>query len=108
MSNYLNLDEFLTGIIGGTEDFVIEGLGTIKIKALDYLDIKEITTQSKNDDLEAGLLMVFKGIAEPKLSMENLEQLGKAKPGLIAAISKRVSQLSGMSEDSEKKVGIGS
>lgn len=108
MNTYLNLDEFLTGIIGGTEDFIIEGLGTIKIKALDYLDIKEITNQSKNDELQAGLLIAFKGIAEPKLSMEHLDQLGKAKPGIIAAISKRVSQLSGMSEDSEKKVGIGS
>lgn len=108
MNKYLNIDEFLTGIVGGIEDFEIAGLGIIQIKALDYLDVKNITTESKGDELQAGLLIAFKGIVEPKLSVENLEQLGKAKPGIIALISKRVSQLSGMSEDSEKKVGIGS
>lgn len=106
--SYLSADDFLTGITGGTEDLTIPGVGTIKVRALDYLDLQRINREAGGDEMQAGFLMAAVGIAEPKLSEQQLEQLQKARPGVIAQISKRVSELSGMSKSAENLAGAGS
>jgi hypothetical protein len=106
--SYLSADDFLVGITGGTDDLSIPGVGTIKVRALDYIDVQRINKESAGDEMQAGFLMACSGIVEPKLSADHLAQLQKARPGVIALISKRVSELSGMREDIEKKAGNGS
>jgi len=55
-----------------------------------------------------GLKMAQAGIVTPALTTEQAERLQDSNPGVVAAISKRIAELSGMAEDVEKKVGDGS
>lgn len=108
MTTYLSADDFLTGITGGTEDFEIPGIGKIQIRSLSVADVKTIDAKAKGNEIDAGLLMAAAGIVEPKLSAEQLEKLQSARPGIIAKISRRVSQLSGMTAEADPLVGAGS
>jgi hypothetical protein len=104
---YLNLDDFLTGITGGTADLDI-GIGVVKVRALEFAEVQAIRHQAGDDDLMAALLTAMTGLVEPKLSREHLEQLNHARAGVIGTISRRILELSGMAEEAEKKVGTGS
>lgn len=107
---YLSADELLAGVVGGTIDCTIEGLGKVKLRALEYMELKEIAKQSGGDDLEAGFLIGVKSLEQPQLTKEQVELLRKAKPGAIATIVKKARVLSGMSdpEETEKNSGGGS
>lgn len=108
MSNYLSANDFLTGIAGTSEDFEIPNLGTIQIRSLSVMDVRRIEKEGEGDPMKMGLLMTQAGIVNPKLTQEQAERLQDSHPGTVAAISKRISVLSGLSEDVEKKVGNGS
>lgn len=108
MATILTAEDFVTGITGITEDLTIPGLGTIRVKSLSVLEVKQIDAKAKGDQIETGLLMASSGIAEPKLSSEQLDQLQNARPGIIAQISRRVAQLSGMTAEADPLVGAGS
>jgi len=108
MGNYLSADVFITGIAGTSEDFEIPNLGTIQIKSLSVMDVRRIEQEGENDPMKMGLLMAQAGIVKPVLSPEQAERLQHSHPGTVAAISKRISVLSGLSDDVEKKVGNGS
>jgi hypothetical protein len=105
---YLQLDDFLTGITGGTTDMEIPGLGTIQVRALEFGEVQAIRTKAGDDEMQLSLHSVLVGMVAPALSEEHLTALHKARPGVIAAISTRILELSGMTDNSEKKVGIGS
>ena len=105
---YLELDEFFTGITGGTADLDI-GIGIVKVRALEFVEVQAIRQEAGDDELQLSLLSIVTGLVEPKLDHEHLSRLNKARPGVISAISRRILQLSGLTEDGEKKqVGTGS
>lgn len=108
MSTYLTANDFLTGIAGTSEDFEIPGLGMIQIRSLSVMDVRRIDKEAGGDPMQMGLLMAQVGIVNPKLSAEQAARFQDSHPGILAAISKRISVLSGLSEDVEKKVGNGS
>lgn len=108
MAKYVNADDFLLGIVGGAADLEISGVGTIKVRALDYLDLERIHAEADGNEVRAGFMMASAGIVEPKLNEEHLGLLQKARPGVIAAISRRVQELSGIREDMENLAGGGS
>lgn len=102
MGKYLSADEFLAGITGESVDFEIAGLGTVKVRALEFAEIQKIDREAKGDNLQSALLMVLYGLVEPALTQANLEALQKAKPGIIRQLSDHVSKISGMGQDPEK------
>ena len=105
---YLELDEFFTGITGGTSDLDI-GIGIVKVRALEFVEVQSIRQEAGDDELQLSLLSIVTGLVEPKLDHAHLARLNKARPGVISAISRRILQLSGLTEDGEKKqVGTGS
>ncbi len=108
MATTISKNDFLAGITGKPVEFEIPDLGTVKVKALDYLDVQNLVNECGNDQLKLGLLIAYRGLVEPKL--DSPEQLHIAKPSVIRAISQRVQELSGMvsAEDIEKKAGNGS
>lgn len=108
MSKYLSADELLTGIIGGTKDVVIDGLGSVQVRAIEYMEMKLIRQEAEDDEMRAALLLVIRGLEQPKLEGAQLDSLEKARPGVIVALAKAVQELSGLGADIEKKVGTGS
>ena len=100
--SYLELDEFFTGITGGTADLDI-GIGIVKVRALEFVEVQAIRQEAGDDELQLSLLSIVTGLVEPKLDHEHLSRLNKARPGVISAISRRILQLSGLTEDGEKK-----
>lgn len=106
--SYLSAIDFITGITGGTADLEISGVGVIQVRALEYMDLQRITSTAAGDDVLAGLLVAGAGIANPKLTEDQLAKLQSARPGVIATIAKRVMALSGMGKDAENLVGAGS
>ena len=107
-SNYLSIDDFFIGITGSAGDLELSGLGTVKVRSLEALEVQQIRAQAGDNEMEMSFLSIVYGMVEPALSRDHLEQLHRAKPGVIAAITRRIMELSGMVEDSEKKVGTGS
>lgn len=99
MSKYLSADEFLTGIVGGTQDLELAGIGTIQIRALTILDVERIARESADNDVRAGLLMAAAGIVDPVLSPEQMQRIEQARPGIVATISQAVQRLSGIARD---------
>ena len=99
---YLELDEFFTGITGGVSDLDI-GIGIVKVRALEFVEVQSIRQEAGDDELQLSLLSIVTGLVEPKLDHEHLSRLNKARPGVISAISRRILQLSGLTEDGEKK-----
>ena len=99
---YLELDEFFTGITGGVSDLDI-GIGIVKVRALEFVEVQAIRQEAGDDELQLSLLSIVTGLVEPKLDHEHLSRLNKARPGVISAISRRILQLSGLTEDGEKK-----
>lgn len=108
MSNYLSASDFITGIAGTSEDYEIPGVGVIQIRSISVMDVRRIDKEANGDQVAMGLLMVQAGIAIPKLTPEEAARLEESHPGIVGEISKRISVLSGLSEDVEKKVGSGS
>lgn len=108
MATIISKNDFLTGITGKPVELEVPDLGTVKVKALDYLDVQNLVAECGDDQLKLGLMIAFKGLVDPKL--DSPEQLQIAKPSVIRTISKRVQELSGMVDaaDLEKKVGNGS
>ena len=105
---YLKLDDFLTGITGGTTDLEIKGLGTVKLRALEFGEVQAIRQAAGDDDMQSAKLSVLAGMVEPKLTEAHLAALDKARAGVIGLISQRVLGISGMTAEAEKKVGNGS
>lgn len=99
---YLSTDDFLAGILGESVDYEVAGLGTIKLRSLEMVEVQKIRAATA-DDIDTAMQTVIYGMVEPKLSTENLAALGKARPGVINQIGRRIMELSGMVDDDEKK-----
>ena len=108
MNGYLSADDFLTGIVGGEEDIELTGIGKVRIRSLEALEIQQIRAQAADDEMQMSFLAVLQGLVEPELSADHLSAIQRAKPGIIAILTRRIMEISGMGEDFEKKVGIGS
>jgi hypothetical protein len=106
--SYLSIDDFFSGITGSAEDLALPGLGTVRVRSLEAIEVQQIRAQAGDNEMEMSFLSIIFGMVEPALSREHLEQLHRAKPGIVATITRRIMELSGMVEDSEKKAGSGS
>lgn len=105
---YLNIDDFFTGITGGEDDLELPGLGSVRVRSLEALEVQQIRQQAGDNDMEMSFLSIVAAMVEPKLDREHIEKLHRAKPGVIALLTRRIMELSGMVDESEKKVGSGS
>jgi len=105
---YLNIDDFLTGITGGEDDLELPGLGSVRVRSLEALEVQQIRQQAGENDMEMSFFSIVAAMVEPKLDRDHIEKLHHAKPGVIALLTRRIMELSGMVDESEKKVGNGS
>jgi len=110
MSNqsYLTAEDLLKGITGESEDYEIEGLGTIQIRSLSVSEVQRIyaeaATNKKGEDHDTGKLMalaLFYGLVQPKLGKNAIAKLIDGKAGPVLNAAKRIMELSGMSDEDE-------
>ncbi len=92
----LSKRDFLDGIVGKAVDLEVEGLGTVKVKSLTVLQMKELQTQYEGDEIGAAIGAVVKGMVEPSLDEDDVPTLYNAIPGTVMQISKRIMELSGL------------
>lgn len=114
MGKYLSKADFLAGITCQPVDFEVPNLGWVKLRSLTTLESGEMNKRYGGDGIAMMLFATQVGLIEPAFDASELEQLGQARPGVIQAISDRILELSGITddkatqEDLEKKVGSGS
>lgn len=97
----LSKRDFLDGIVGKSVDYTVEGLGDVKIKSLNIAATKEIQNEYAEDPIGAALVSVIYGMVEPQLDKDDLATLYEGKPGVIMQLAKRISELSGLVEDTD-------
>jgi len=98
---YLSADDFLAGVMGEAVDYQVKGLGWVKVRPLEYAEVQKLYSKYEKDVMALTFHVAVAGIAEPKLSEDQVKQLEKARAGVITDISKRIMELSGMSEAAE-------
>ena len=99
--SYISADDFLSGVTGEELDFDVPGLGMVKIRSLTTREVGKINREADGDPGKMMAMAVRDGLVEPQLSGDVLAVLNDAKPGPIADISRRIIELSGMSEEAE-------
>ena len=95
----LSKADFLSGICGDSVEFVIENVGTILLRSLTVKELRIIANDYKDDEIGAATVTLIYGMVEPSLAKEDLGILENAVPGIIMKISKRISELSGLDNE---------
>jgi len=95
---YLSAADFLAGVQGQAVDYEVEGVGVVKLKGLTTAQAKTLYAKHSGDEIGLMLGAVGMGLVDPRLSEEQIEQLGDASVGRISGIAQRVLQLSGMAD----------
>jgi hypothetical protein len=108
LPKYLTPDEFFAGIVGEAEDYEVPGLGTIQIRPLTLMESRQLSQEHADDEVGLTIAAVQMAMVKPAMPAESVEKLQGAAAGKFMLIANRVMQLSGMADDSEKKVGGGS
>ena len=108
MANYLSIDDFLLGIQGEECDVELAGLGVVRVRSLEAVEVQQISTTAAGDNMQMSMLAILSAMVQPKLDADALAALQKAKPGPIATLAQKIMAISGMGVDFEKKVGNGS
>lgn len=81
------------------EDFDIDGVGTIRIRALSRAEALKLP----DNQSESEAVILSRGIVDPVLTVHEVKRWLEASPaGELQAVSQRIAQLSGMLEDSAK------
>lgn len=100
MSKYLSTDDFLAGATARAIDHEIPGLGTVKVRGLETLELEQIDAAvGDGGNMRWALLAVSAALVEPKITPEQAEHM---IPGVVKDISVVVARLSGLSGDAEK------
>lgn len=92
--------DFLAAISGGTETYEVAGV-TVELRSLGYSEMEELNTTYADRNMEMAFQALARALVSPKLTPEQLDQLRRAKPGFIVALSQRVMQISGVMEEDE-------
>lgn len=97
--SYISADDFLTGVLGQAADFEVSGVGTVQVRSLTFAEVRSINQAHKGDEEGIALAAVVTGLVQPALSAEQAARLEQARPGVVAELSQRIMQLSGMMDD---------
>lgn len=111
MTKYLGNAEFLASLAKQEHDHEIPGVGVVRIRSLTTREVHDLRHRymSKGDD-QVGMFQIeslLMAMVDPKLSKENLEAMLEGRPGIIANISDRILELSGLTEESKNGHGGG-
>lgn len=104
VSPYLSADDFLAAVMGESDDLDVEGVGTIRIRALTLAEVDAVrrrATPKKGDDPDAGKLMawaLYYGMVEPKLPEAAVERLLTGSAGKLTKVARRIMAISGLSD----------
>lgn len=100
MTTYISVDEFLAGATAQAVDHEIAGLGTVKIRGLETMELELIDGAiGDGGNMRWALLAVAAALIEPKITPEQAEHM---IPGVVKELSEVVARLSGLSNDAEK------
>lgn len=99
----MNKQDFLNSIIGKPTQINVEGM-YLSIKSVSIEDLELIESTSSNNADRALLLIVY-GLVDPKLEKEDIDQLKKAKPGLIMKLAEMITKISGLTDEDESPTG---
>ena len=95
----IDKSQLLSAIAGKEREVEIPGIGNIKIKSLEFSEVKEIQDKAKDDMMLTALYIVRYGLVEPALTDEDIVTLYKGQPGKISKISAEISKVSGMVDE---------
>ncbi len=87
--------EFLAAVSGKTHLFEVAGV-TVELRSLEWAEAEELLSKYRDNAPQMAFQAAVKGIKSPPLNEAELQQLSKAMPGAIQAISGEVMRLSGM------------
>lgn len=100
MSKYLSTDAFLAGATARAIDHNIPGLGTVKVRGLETLELEQIDAGvGDGGNMRWAILAVATALVEPKITPGQAEHM---IPGVVKELSEVIAQLSGLSGDAEK------
>lgn len=103
-NGHLTKEQLLAALAVREEDYDLAGIegilnfGTIRIRGLNVSD--GLPALQQQDDPAARLKMIcLMGIVEPKLTPEDLDELGECSAELVSNLALRIMQISGMVAD---------
>lgn len=107
---YLTKADLLAGITLKPQDLEIEGLGLVQVRGLGLAELDEIQVQANGRDLLLALYGAQRGLINPQLSTEELNQLAYGDAQIVSNIAERVFSLSarGDRKEIDPLVGNGS
>ncbi len=108
MSSYLSIDAFLAGATAQAVDHEIAGLGTVKVRGLETMELEQIDAQiGDGGNMRWALLAVATALVEPKITTEQAERM---IPGVVKDLSEVIARLSGLgnAEKNDSPPGAGS
>lgn len=98
----LSKTDFLSGICGDSVEFEIENVGTVMLRSLTVKELRSLANDYKDDEIGAATATLLYGLVEPKLEKSDMATLENAVPGIIMKISKRISELSGLENETSE------
>lgn len=103
MSEAISKDALLNFSFG-VEEFMIEGLGMVRIKALTRAQALSV----RGVDMEFAVMeqtLISYAFVEPKLTIEDVKRIQESTPaGLLEPVTDRIAKLSGMKADKPKEL----
>lgn len=107
MSNYISADDFLTGILGTSEDYVVPTVGTVRIRPLTMAEARALSQKYGGDTFGLTIGAIVAGLEQPRLTEEQVAQLERGAAGPMSELAQRIMALSGMITDKaiEEKLG---
>lgn len=86
------------------EDLEIEGVGTIRIRALSRYEIMVAGKANPDDVLAMEQQMLSIAVLDPKLTEKEVAQWQKSSPlGQVQEVIQAINRLSGVTKDSQKE-----
>lgn len=100
MAIYLSVDAFLAGATAQAIDHDVPGLGTVRVRGLETLELEQIDAAvGDGGNMRWALLSVATALVEPKITPEQAERM---IPGVVKDLSEVIARLSGLAKDAEK------
>lgn len=93
---YLSASDLLAGIMGKAEDYALQDVGTVRIRALTVAEVQDLYRTHKGDDMALMVGSIAVGMTDPVLSPEQAQGLMQAAAGPVTNLAKRIMEISGM------------
>lgn len=100
MATYLSAKDFLSAIVGEEEDFMVPGVGTVRIRPLTVAEVRRIYAMAE-DDADRMALAVGLALVKPQLDDAETRQLLHAAAGRMTPLIQRVMELAAMIDADE-------